>query len=388
MRFLSSVLGVAAVVATVVTVGPAAEAKSVPSQVGLVTMESATTTSLTFSWPAASGADSYLVEQGTDLVMSDRKQVTSTTDRQYTVKGLTPGGFYCFQVRAVNRTGKAVRSRRACQYTIADQGADRGATYRVVTYNTCSVACSGWPSRRGGAADLVRAQHPDVVMLQETTPTSGLAGEIGGYTQAKALSGKALLYRTGRFSPARSYDGQRVGSINLGFDDRKHRNRYAVWAELVDHQAADRHVIFVSVHLSPGPDGQVNDDYRRANAEKLVQGLRNINPAGLPVVVAGDFNSNQGRDYDSPSRLMQAAGFGNAFFLAEHWTMPNYNSATKNLATPTLGTPWGYHVDQVWVDPDHTVVHQWANGARLVGSNYPDPMISNHSPVMTEITID
>ncbi len=388
MRFVSSILGVAAVVAAVVTVGPAAEAKGVPSQVGLVTVESATTSSLTFTWPAAPGADSYQVEQATRLDMSDRKPVTTTSDRQYTVKGLAPGGFYCFQVRAVNRTGKAPRSRKACQYTIADQGADRGATYRVVTYNTCGVACANWPSRRTGAADLVRAQQPDVVMLQETTPTSGLAGEIGGLSQAKALSGKALLYRTSRFTPAKDRYGQRVGSINLGYDDRKRRNRYAVWAELVDHQAADKHVIFVSVHLSPGPDGVVNDDYRRGNTEKLLQGLKTINPAGLPVVVAGDFNSNQGRDYDSPSTLMQDAGFGNSFFLAEHWTMPNYNSATKNLLTPTLGTPWGYHVDQVWVDPDHTVVREWANGARLVGSNYPDPMISNHSPIMAELTLD
>lgn len=385
MRFC---IGALALVMTSVLAGTPAQASSVPGQVGRVTMKQSTTTSLTFKWPKAARADEYLIEQATNLGMTDRTRVATTTERRITVDGLRPGQFYCFQVRGLNDSGQGMKSRKACQYTIAEQGADTGATYRVVTYNTCGVACPGWASRLHGAAELVGAQQPDVVALQETPEDSGMAGALGDFTQVQAKSGKALLFRKSRFDVARESGKERSGILDLGLDPRAGKHRYAVWAELIDRQNSGKRVIFASVHLSPGGDDLVNDDFRRRETINLIAGLRRINPDDLPLVVAGDFNSNQGRTYDSPTALMDAAGYGNAFYFAEKWVRPNYNSANKDTSVPSIGTPWGYHVDQVWTDPERSQIVEWRNANRLVNGNYPAPLVSNHSPVSVEVRIN
>jgi endonuclease/exonuclease/phosphatase family metal-dependent hydrolase len=292
-------------------------------------------------------------------------------------------------VKGENERGVGLRSPRACQRTIAQQGARTGAEYRVVTYNVCGNVCTGWSDRRAQAGQLVAAAQPDVVMLQEAPPDSGMAAAIGGMTQARSKHAKALLYRTDRFAVAKSPTGKpRTGYLDLGLDPVPNAHRWAVWAELLDRQNGDKPVIFVSVHLSAGGDTLERDTQRRKDATKLVEGLRTINPEGLPLVVGGDFNSNQGRTYDSPGQVMSDAGLGSAFFLAESWTRPNYNSATGALPDPKVGATWGYHVDQVWVDPAHTVVEKWANAAQLVDGKYPAPMVSDHAPVLVRLLVN
>lgn len=361
-----------------------------PGAVGQITVLKATRTTLTLQWPAAARAHAYFVDRGKNLNMGHRRTVAKTSGTQLTIRGLKPGESYCFQVRAKNKHGLGDRSRKACQFTIGAQARRAPSEYRVLTYNTCGVACGHWSSRLSRAAALVRAQSPDVVMLQETTEDSGMSGAIGQMTKVAAHNGKVLLYRTSRFTVAtkrhHQHTKKRKGVLDLGKDKRARKHRFAVWAELVDRQSG-RHVIFVSVHLSPGGDAASYDRQRRKDTIHLLQGLKRINPKHRRLVVAGDFNSNQGRRFDSPGKLMRKAGLANSFFRAHTWVRPNYNSATQDRIVPTVGTPWGYHVDQVWTDPHHSVVHEWVNGNRLENGNYPAPQISNHSPVLVRVSI-
>lgn len=360
-----------------------------PAGMGRVTVVSSSKTSLTLTWSAVNGASRYIIERGANLRMHNRTQVRSTTSRTVTIGNLTPGKSYCFQVRAKNGHGLGDRSRKACQFTISRQGGSYGARYRVVTYNTCAVACKGWSNRRPRAAGLVRAQAPDVVALQETPPDSGMARAIGGMTQVVAMKGKALLFRSSRFNVAMANGHRRVGHIDLGKDPRFNKHRYAVWAELVDRAHNNKHVIFLSLHLAPGGDTRKANALRNKNTNRLIDGLRRINPRNArPMVIAGDFNTHQGRSHNGPSKLLRKAGYASSFFNAEHWERANLNSGNQGRRNPIVGNPWGYHLDQVWLRPGRTQVELWRNAARLVNGYYPSPMASNHSPVLVKVLLN
>ncbi|CAA9363314.1 MAG: hypothetical protein AVDCRST_MAG36-2826 [uncultured Nocardioidaceae bacterium] len=351
-----------------------------PDATGMVTVDRATTTSLTLSWPEASGADTYLVERGSDVGMVNRVVVERTHVNRTTITGLRPGSLYCFQVRAADGNETGPRSNRACQRTVATEGDDTGPVYRVVTYNVCSRACAGWDSRRADAAALVAARRPDVVMLTEATPESGMAAAIGGMTQVVAKSGKALLFRKDAFTVAHRNGSPRTGVLDLG------SGRYAVWAELVDNETA-QHVVFVSVHLSPGKDAPEFDEQRRRDATHLVAGLQRVNPGGLPVVVGGDFNSYEQRRYDAPGAVMRGAGLADSFWRAHKWRYGNYNTGNRGSAVPEIGKTWGRHIDQVWAEPGRTQVLKWRNAAAIEDGRYV-PLPSNHNPVLVRLRVN
>jgi endonuclease/exonuclease/phosphatase family metal-dependent hydrolase len=350
-----------------------------PERPGLVTIDAATSTSLTLSWPAVAGATGYVVERGDYPDMSHRVVVGRTAESHLTVDGLRPGAIACFQVRGVNRAGVGKGSHRACQRTVGTEGDSTGPVYRVLTYNICTRACPGWESRRADAAALVAAQRPDVVMLTESSPESGMAEAVGGMTQVVTKSGKALLYDTDEFRVVSSDGAPRTGWIDLGM------RHYAVWAELVD-RSSEQHVLFVGVHLSQGGSLE-KDQRRRQQALTMMSDLERLNPQGLPVVIAGDFNSYWQRQYDTSGDVMRAAGLADSFWRAHKWVNGNYDSGNRGQAVPKIGWTWGRHLDQVWADPARTQVLKWGNAAALQDGRYV-PLPSNHNPVMVRLRVN
>src|SRR3712207_405387 len=210
-----------------------------------VAITSATQSSMTIRWPGVTGAESYVVERATDFDMASRTTVLETQARRLTIPQLRQGGLYCFQVRAVQGGRMGPRSSKVCQHTVGNEGDESGQVYRAVTYNLCSVKCPGWASRRDDAAALVAATRPDVVMLTEAAPDSGMAQAIGqGMVQVQAKSGKALLYRRDRFTLASAGRENRTGYIDLGLSETGAGHRYGVWAELIE-RTSGQHVLFV-----------------------------------------------------------------------------------------------------------------------------------------------
>ena len=350
-----------------------------PGDIGMITVEAASTDSLTLSWPAAAGARSYLVEASHDVAMADRVVVSRSEGNQVTVSGLRPGTLHCFQVRGVNGAGTGSRSHRACQRTVGTEGAGAGPVYRVVTYNICSRVCPGWEQRREDAAALVAARRPHVVLLTEATVDSGMAGAIGGMEQLVHKSGKALLYRRKTFTVAERRGEPRAGWLDLG------SHRFAAWAELVDRESG-QHVVFASVHLSKGKDAAA-DAQRGDETTNLVEGLHGINPEGLPLVVGGDFNSYEQREYDSAGAVLRGEGLADSFWRARTWTRGNYDSGNSGSSVPRIGQTWGRHIDQVWTQPGRTQVLRWGNAASVQDGRYV-PLPSNHNPVFVRLRVD
>jgi endonuclease/exonuclease/phosphatase family metal-dependent hydrolase len=367
-------------------------AKKPPSRVQLVSFIGASTSSLTVSWPQAKRVKSYEFELATnyDMVGRTTRKIPATSGSRmtYVLSGLTPGRTYCVQIRGKRGKYYGKRSRRTCKPTIVAQGTPSGTPYRVMTYNVCASACenragaASWSTRRGLATSLIQSQAPDVLALQEH-PHSAKAPLLTqtlstDYAATTYISAKDLLYRRDRFTLART------GSIELS------AGKYAVWAELNDLAADNARVIFVSVHLTSGKDSKF-DLQRETETERLIASIERENPDGVPVIYAGDFNSNKSRPLDAPAKVFKGAGHYDSYDLATRLSRPNWNSAADFSSAPEKprkSFKWGDHVDRVFVPAGSTFVSNWASPAVMAGAKYDGPMPSDHKPVVVNIWLN
>ncbi|MEO6604848.1 MAG: endonuclease/exonuclease/phosphatase family protein [Aeromicrobium sp.] len=406
--------------------GPA-DAASRPSGVGLVSYSAATRSTLTVGWHTASRATSYQVFVSASLSGLDRARVYGTTkSTHFTARGLRSGYNYFIQVRAMNGSTAGSKSSKVGHRTIrSPQGAATGPKYDLMSYNLCTRACmdvykptqSGyytywkWSQRMPAAMERINVFKPDVVALQESE--CGLLSypdlhwehpewrpvvePPAGYAKITCRSAKQLFYDDTRFDLApgeECMDNDETppptascthGSIYLG--NHGGGKRFAVWAELVDKTAADKHVIFASVHLVTGSTAQA-DNLRERELNTLFIRMGYINPEKVPVVYLGDFNSHKGRKYDSVTAMFKGKGYYDAFDLAMALKFQHYNTYNDFESTPNLGITWGDHVDHVWVDSTKVRVNSWRNAAKFDGSRYAHPIPSDHNPLVVSIQVN
>ena len=135
------------------------------------------------------------------------------------------------------------RSSITCHPTIRAQSAATGPAYKVMSFNACTDACSGWSGRSAAAREMLKIRQPDVLAVQEaddwSTPPSGLRA------RPTTRAPSDIFYKTSRFDLVRNSSGVRAGEILM-----RAPNRYAVWAELGDRDTGKR-MIFVSAHTRP-----------------------------------------------------------------------------------------------------------------------------------------
>ncbi len=378
------VVALAAVAASASVLTPATASPVPPPKVDPVQIVGNDLTSQRLDWWEVRRATSYRVFLSTRMDLGDSHLIQKVRTTEATVTGLTPGTTYCYQVQAFNHRVAGRKSPRSCKTTVVATGTDTGPVYRVLTYNLCSAKCDGWDRRLPGAVDQIEATDPDVVALQEAKSDAGIDAGLGSaYRLARYKSAKQLFYRTDRFTLARSGEIYLGGGSSYGVG-----GHWAVWADLIDRTASQRHVIFVDAHFAPGGDTVENDAARRENMTRLLDGVSAANPYDYSVVYAGDYNSHKHRVHNSPAELMNAAGYVDSYDLAATLTRPNYNTAHPMSTTPNIGNTWGDHVDHVWVDPYTTRVLSWANASPMNGRAYAAPVPSNHSPMLVVLQVN
>jgi exonuclease III len=357
------------------------------------------------TWPAARSARSYevFVSRSYSGVM-DAKVFKRTTSRSTTLTGLTPGATYYVTVRGVNGSAKGPRASRVGRTTIVAQGTGRHASRSVLTWNICSeksgcVAGGGaWSRREATFLKVVAARRPSVLALQESKVlASGRPTAVPGYTRAAYWSSKSLFFDSSVYglvtkdgTPREALDGSlrscaeapggRYGCLDLG------GGKYAVWAELQDLASGQR-VVYVSAHTTSGK-GETEALARRAEVRRLLAGVRTVNAEGLPVVLAGDWNSHRNRSNDYVGAELRAAGFRDAFDLARSVARQHHNSYNDWETRPTISITWGDHVDKVWVQPRRAVVSRWENSAPMTSGRYTAPLVSDHNPVLVRVSLD
>jgi endonuclease/exonuclease/phosphatase family metal-dependent hydrolase len=370
-----------------------AGAATTPSQVGLVSFVassvSGTSASMTIDWPDARYATKYQVFVSRSYSMSNATRRSSTGSRM-TLTNLHAGYSYFVQVRGINGSAVGKKSQRSGHIAILRQGTATGPTYRIMSYNVCSRVCEEerdyryyrWSQRKPKAIARVTAYRPDVIAFQEAEKDRLTAADLDGYALAEQSHAKQLYYKSSRFDVADA------GEISMG------NSRYAVWAELADRTTSNvpeqrKHVIFVSVHTTPGKSDAVALD-RKAEVTRLLAGIAAIQPTSgkLPVIYAGDFNSHKNRSNDYVAAVFHKAGYYDSFDLARLLTRQHHNSYNAFQTTPVISVKWGDHVDHVWTTPGRTRVLRWRNGVLISSGRLVAPIPSDHSPLVVEVQVN
>jgi len=270
-------------------------------------------------------------------------------------------------------------------------------TYNVLEANTAGQRESGrrlasWSRRRAGVVALIRSRRPDVLAVQEAASWIGTPQGYGGTRQVDDLvqalgpgyalaatetppwvhyyrrTGDYLIYRKAAWTARPT-----AGHWDLG------DGRWAAYQVLQSRTTGAR-VLAISTHLAAGA-GAGYDLVRQRQTQRLLHDAAAVaGPAHLPVIYAGDLNSDVNRNhaFDGPGRAMRAAGVVDAEKVAQHQTNGAYNSANLNLRLPPRVDQ---SIDYVYAGPGIAV------GSRevaldLVRGRFPGVIPSDHNAVL------
>lgn len=276
---------------------------------------------------------------------------------------------------------------------------------RVATFNVNNGAASGLGA--GGArmdriTTEIRRTGADVVGLQETatamrdqlasrlhpTHTYSLLGDSKGRNN----TGGQIFYRPDVLRP-----GTLTGIISL--PGHTGRSRSGLYQDFY-HQQTGTHLLFASVHLSNG-DGRAASDVRATQTQHLMAALTSVNTAKLPLIVAGDMNSNRAHKYvyDAPRQTFTAYGFSDVFTRATSTSNAAFNTFNRLERIPRKG---GYRPDQIYVPATvgvtdastlvRTVRKKVRSGTKTKRKTrfvlrYRTPFVSDHNPVAATVTL-
>jgi len=340
------------------------------------------TTWLEFGWSKATNADKYEVQIATDEGMTKGLRTLTSTPTALKATSLKLGETYYFRARPFNGSVAGAYTAVASHVMVTEPFNARVLTYNLCGQDKCVTTSNGmkkWSTRKPIAGALVRSTNSDVIATQEShSKDTNFGTELKGYTLASYYSAKSLYYRTAKFTKVRS------GIITLN----KSRKRYAVWAELQDKATRSRFIV-ANAHLEPYK-GKTYDDLRKAQTKVLIATIAKANTAKLPVVYAGDYNSNGSNaqkkylgGYDAPRTVFEDAGIPDAMDAAATVVNDDYNSANQAINPPYRH---GHHVDHIYLDPRIEPL-QWQVMIRLSGRNYATPFATDHNPLFTAMTV-
>lgn len=340
------------------------------------------TTWLEFGWSKATNADKYEVQIATDEGMTKGLRTLTSTPTALKATSLKLGETYYFRARPFNGSVAGAYTAVASHVMVTEPFNARVLTYNLCGQDKCVTTSNGmkkWSTRKPIAGALVRSTNSDVIATQESqSKDTNFGTELKGYTLASYYSAKSLYYRTAKFTKVRS------GIITLN----KSRKRYAVWAELQNKATRSRFIV-ANAHLEPYK-GKTYDDLRKAQTKVLIATIAKANTAKLPVVYAGDYNSNGSNaqkkylgGYDAPRTVFEDAGIPDAMDAAATVVNDDYNSANQAINPPYRH---GHHVDHIYLDPRIEPL-QWQVMIRLSGKNYATPFATDHNPLFTAMTV-
>jgi endonuclease/exonuclease/phosphatase family metal-dependent hydrolase len=188
-----------------------------------------------------------------------------------------------------------------------------------VRYDTSDDGVRDWRHRRADVFELIRANDPDLISLQEPDPSqwADLSAQLTGYSPFGLIADASEnLEAHGGFFRERRFESSSEGIFWLSDTpsvphsvtwENDWEARACGWIRLRD-RAAERELIFASTHFDTNANAWL------PSAQTLRRELETI--AGTtPVVVGGDFNCPAG----SPAHtyLIREGGFRDVWYESD-----------------------------------------------------------------------
>jgi endonuclease/exonuclease/phosphatase family metal-dependent hydrolase len=252
-----------------------------------------------------------------------------------------------------------------------------------IRYGTAKDGDNHWTLRRDQLFDLLRAEQPDLIGLQEALrfQVDEILAAVPGYASVGVGrdDGKAagemscILFRTARFQVAESGTfwfsdtPETPGSTHWG----NRITRICTWARFVDRDGTS----FVHYNLHLDHESQPSREKSTALLRQRIAGRK---AAGEPVIVTGDFNA--GEQNPALQGLVSRGPSAQAPFVDTFRVRHPDATEVGSFSGFTFGQTRGEKIDYVLVEPgtevlDASIVRASRNG------RYP----SDHFPVTARI---
>lgn len=361
------------------------------------------------NWSKTTNANNYAVVLSRNPNMTDPVARGKTGSASFEALGLKAETTYYAQVTPFNSD---IPGKPSAPIAFKTEEAPPPINVSVMTYNLCGGDQCFNRSNAPVFNAQVKSGKPAVELpwfptwLTRAPLLSAFLGEIDvdimafqedkaklkvpGYTTAHYKSSKSLVFKTSKFTKLRS------GHITMPSGGSGMVAKYAVWAELKDMETGLRFIV-VDPHLQYAK-GKRYDDARKKQSLVLLSELGKINPNDLPLVIAGDLNSNASNanqknypgGYDAPKKIFEDAGLQNTVIVAKSKIGAHYNTANQGYKDykPSI-YKGGYHVDAIWVTPGISV-DGWEQYMRLdpTGLAYAEPFLSDHNPIAAKLLLE
>lgn len=384
---------------------------SLQAPAGLAVSKAART-SVEVSWKAVAGAPRYRVQYATTPTMTGAAELQAT-GTSLEITGLDPGTTYHIKVRVITAAGVSLSPYTAAVSVTTSKVAPGPSPLRIATYNVhCANCFAGlaneltWYQRRDSVVSTVLTQAPDVIGFQEASqgwlkdgngkPLSDLAQfedlvqRLGNpykltnphrnncvksttptkcvYSNRGASQGVKIVYNSAVLRLVNQ------GSLQLSQISKSDNERYLAWAILEVKQTGHR-FFFGDTHLEPTKDASGDSSYfnlRVAQTKEILAEVAKRNPAKLPTLIVGDFNSHKWTPpSNGPYDTMRSAGYvdplGNSYRSTRTTSgataarriranFSSYNGFARKA--PSFGYLNGTYLDYIWTSSGVTV-EEW-----------------------------
>jgi len=348
---------------------------------------------LHYSWGRATNATSYQLQVSPSRSFRAGVRTEGRTGRTARLTGLNGGMAYFARVRGVNGSVKGPWGPVTRIKVVTAPARIAVATYNLCGDNKCRTSDSGawflrnvpaWSVRKPLAGALARAAKPDIVVAQEASTKAAFHTELSDFSRGAYKSARSIYYKRSRYT---SLDG---GWMTL--DDRG--KRFATWNLLRDRRTGTAFYI-VNAHLEPYKGAKL-DRLRSTQTGRLIRRIQALNTHGLPVVWAGDWNSNKSNanqdaypgGYDAPRKRFAAIDVVNSVEQTANRTNADLNSANAGIKAPRRS---GDHVDAIYVPKRGVTVESWSMLANFLegpeGREYATPFPSDHNPLVARLVV-
>ncbi len=187
----------------------------------------------------------------------------------------------------------------------------------VASFNIKCANCKqkqelSWPRRKAAVVATIRSQSPDVIGLQEASPSRLRGRSISQYQDLLNDLGapyKVTLTGGAGVDNRILYNAEKVKLLRTGVValPKGGGRRFVVWA-VFQQIGTGKKFLFADTHLSPGKSKSA---LRVRQTRKIISTLKAVAPAGTPTIAVGDFNMFKwmgGNGY-KPYNMMVASGY-------------------------------------------------------------------------------